>query len=153
MTPIGPTGPRFRTIPGNWGTGGANSYAALTTALSGSNNDLTYAAKSRGSASNSVRVRYVVAGNSTALSVSVSSNDITVNVATDSGGAATSTAAQVRDAVNASAPASALVTASNATGNDGTGVVAALSFTALSGGAEYVIGYGGNNTVSRQAPL
>jgi hypothetical protein len=110
------------------------SSATLTTALAGDNDDLTYTADARGTNGNNVRVTYVAAGVSTPLSVSVAGNDITVNLATDAGGAATSTAAQVRDAVNADAGASALVTAANATGNDGTGVVAAMPFASLADG-------------------
>jgi hypothetical protein len=109
-------------------------YATLTTALAGDNDDLTYTADARGSNGNDVRITYVVAGVDTSLSVAVAGNDITVNLATDGGGAATSTAAQVRDAVNADAGASPLVTVANATGNDGTGVVAAMSLTDLAGG-------------------
>lgn len=117
--------------------GGTMLRATLTTALAGTNNDLLYKANLRGAAGNNIRVRYVVAGASTPLSVAVSGNDITVNVATNGSSDATSTAAQVRDAVNASTDAGRLVTAENATGNDGTGVVAALAYTNLSGGASY----------------
>lgn len=117
--------------------GGTVLRATLTTALSGSNNDLLYKANLRGAAGNSIRVRYVVSGNNTPLSVAVSDNDITVNVATNGSAAATSTAAQVAAAVNAKTEAARLVTVENATGNDGTGVVTALSYTNLSGGASY----------------
>jgi hypothetical protein len=141
--PLGPTGPGIRSIPGRWSAVGVSNIASLTTALAGNNNDLTFtskAVKSAYTSGNTVRVRYVVAGNNTALSVAVAGNDITVNVATDGGGAATSTAAQVRDAINASGPAAALVTAANAAGNDGTGVVVALAYTNLSGGSDWVVG-------------
>jgi hypothetical protein len=127
---------------GGWTTGGTNSAASLTTALAGANNDLTYTAKSRGTGGNSTRIRYVVAGANTPLSVSVSGSDITVNVATDGSSNPTSTANAVLAAVNASTPASALVTASLAAGNDGTGVVATLAFTSLTGGTNWVIGGG-----------
>lgn len=49
--------------------------------------------------------------------------------------AITSTAAQVKAAIDGSTPAAALVTVANAGGNDGTGVVTALAATALAGGA------------------
>lgn len=136
---IGPSSPRFRSL-GSRVSLGAQTGAALTTALTGTNNDLTYSSVNRGPAGNDISVRYVVAGNSTALSVSVSGKDITVNVATDSGGAATSTAAQIRTAVLAATAAAALVSVANATGNDGTGVVTALARTSLTGGAGYRIG-------------
>lgn len=143
--PIGPTGSRFRRIAGSFQMGGTISPATLTTALTGTNNDLTYTSKSAGnnySAGNSVRVRYVVAGNNTALSVSVSGSDITVNVATDGSGNPTSTAAQLRTAVLASTPAAALVDVALAAGNDGTGVVTALAFTNLAGASDYTLATG-----------
>lgn len=119
---------------------GFREAASVTTSMAGTNNDLTLTAKSDGTGGNSIRFRIVVSGASTALSVSVSGNDITVNSATNAGSAATSTAAQVRDAINGNGPASALVTAALASGNDGTGVVAALGFTNLSGGRNLVAG-------------
>lgn len=135
-------------IPGRWGAFGTKTRATLSTNLTGTNNDLTYTAKAGGqeadsanyAAGNLVTVAYVVAGNNTALSVDVTDTDIVVNVATDGGGAATSTAAQVRTAVLADADAANLVDVSLKTGNDGTGVVTALAETALAGGQNYVIG-------------
>lgn len=125
--------------------GGTFSKAKLTTALAGTNNDLTYTAKAGGvshALGNAVTVAYVVAGVSTALSVSVAGNAITVNVATNASSVAVSTAAQVSAAVAAIAPATALVSVANADGNDGTGVVAAMAATALTGGQDYVLGVG-----------
>lgn len=114
----------------------AGQFATLTTALAGANDDLKYTADARGSSGNDIRIAYVAAGVSTPLSVSVAGKDITVNLATDAAGVATSTAAQVRDAVNADAGASALVTVADETGNDGTGVVADMSPTNLAGGSD-----------------
>lgn len=121
-------GKRFILIPG--------TKAVLTTALTGANNDLTYTAVQPGAAGNSVTIRYVVAGTSTPLSVSVNKETraITVNVATDGAGAATSTAAAVRNAVNAHAEAQNIVQTANAAANDGTGVVTALAATPLATG-------------------
>lgn len=109
--------------------------ATLTTALAGSNNDLKFTAKTGGPAGNSIRVAYVVAGNSTPLTISVAGFDITVNVATDGGGAATSTATLVKGALESNGDAARLISVENAPSNDGSGVVAALAFTALSGGS------------------
>jgi hypothetical protein len=109
--------------------------AALTTALSGANNDLVFTAVTAGPEGNSIRIKYVVAGTGTPLSVEVAALDITVNVATDGGGAATSTATQVAAAIAAHPVASQLVTTANAAANNGSGVVAALSFTNLTGGS------------------
>jgi hypothetical protein len=92
------------------------------------------------------RVVFVVSGNNTPLSVSVGgtpARDITVNVATDGGGLPTSTAAQVRTALLASAPATALVTPTLV--GDGTGTVAAAAIASLATGArllEMKIGQG-----------
>jgi hypothetical protein len=109
--------------------------ATLTTALTGTNNDLVFTAKRGGASFNSVRVRYVDPATPNATqSISVSGNDITVNLATNATPAITSTAAQILAAINADASASKLVTASLAASNDGTGVVTALAYTNLSGG-------------------
>lgn len=70
----------------------------------------------------------------------VAGRDITVNSATNGSAVATSTSAQVKAAIEASAAASALVTVAHATGNDGTGTVAALAYTALTGGQSIVVG-------------
>lgn len=136
---FGPSGSRFRSL-GATVIGGFKTNARLTTALTGTNNDSTFTATRPGAAGNDIRIRYVVSGVSTPLSVAVSGNDITVNVATSGASAATSTAAQVNAAVNAHATASSMVSAANATGNDGTGVVTALAFTNLTGGTNHRIG-------------
>lgn len=140
-------------LPGSWGAFGVAVNGVLTTALAGSNNDLTYTARGAGTAGNSVTIAYVVAGASTPLSVSVAGNAITVNVATDGSSAATSTAAQVAAAVNAYAAASTKVTVANAIGNDGTGVVTALSTTPLASGADWTIASGPSGWQRVQAPL
>lgn len=139
---IGSSKPRYRRMAGSWGAFGNKANATQTTAFAGTNNDIKITAKDRGTGGNSVRVAFVVAGASTPLSVSVSGNDITVNVATNGSSAATSTASQVVAALNAHAGASALIIAALAAGNDGTGVVAAQTITALSGGSNWTIGLG-----------
>jgi hypothetical protein len=113
---------------------GIGNRATLTTALAGSNNDFMVFARALGTPGNSVRVRIVVSGASTPLSVTASGNDITINSATNGSSQAISTAQQVVDAINNSLTASPLVWARVAEGNDGTGVVAALAFTNLTGG-------------------
>jgi hypothetical protein len=77
-------------------------------------NDLTIAAVNPGAPSSP-------------LSIQVSGNDITVSLATNSSGALTSTAAQVRNAINAHPAASALVFAYTYRGNAGNGVVQATT--------------------------
>jgi hypothetical protein len=113
----------------------AAARAALTTALTGTNNDVIVTALYPGVEGSSIRFRIVVAGVSTAASVAVSGLDITFNSATSAGSVATSTGAQMIAAVNADPAAAKLVFLQNAAANDGTGVIAALAFTNLTGGA------------------
>lgn len=123
---LGPLGSRsFR---------GIGNRATLTTALAGTNNDLTLIARKTGTAGNAITFRIVVAGNNTPASVSVAGSAITFNAATNGAGAATSTAKQAVTALLASTAAQALVWAQVAVpGNDGTGVVVALAATNLAG--------------------
>jgi hypothetical protein len=107
--------------------------AAITTACVNSDSNITYTAKTVGPNGTSIRVRYVVAGNNTDLSVSVSGNDITVNVATNAGGSPTSTATLIKAAVDGNGPASALV--STALVGTGAGVVNAFGYTNLIDGS------------------
>jgi hypothetical protein len=113
----------------------APQKATLTTALTGADNDLTFTARAAGPGGNSITVGYVVSGVNTPLGVTVSGFAITVNVATDGAGTATSTASQVLAAIQGNQDAVALVTAALATGNSGAGVVTAMAATALSGGS------------------
>ncbi|HKU53072.1 MAG TPA: hypothetical protein VJQ25_11425, partial [Nitrospira sp.] len=94
--------------------------ATLTTALAGTNNDLLFRAKPAGTVGNAYRVRIVVSGANTPLSVSLSGTDLTINSATSAGSAATSTAAQVLAALLADAPTMAKFEVELASGNDGT---------------------------------
>lgn len=69
------------------------AYAALSTNLSGSNNDLVWTAVTAGRSGNDITVAYVNPGTpSASLSVSVSNTAITVNLATDAGTAQVETA-------------------------------------------------------------
>lgn len=132
--------------------GAVNSNGQLATNFGG-NADVQYVAKAVGTAGNLVTVAYVVAGNNTALSVSVTGNAITVNLATSAGGAPTSTADQVIAAVNASGPASALVGASRAANQNGTGVPTAMTVTLLGGGATLSFGQQSNAPLPRIPPI
>lgn len=135
-----------RNIGGPWAAYGIHARGQLTTALTGTNNDLVFDAVRAGVGGNATTIAYVVAGANTPLSVTRSGAAITVNVATNGSSVATSTAAQVRDAINNSGEAGFLVRASNAPGNDGTGVVTAMAATALTGGADATIGKGSGRT-------
>jgi hypothetical protein len=112
--------------------------ATLTTAFAGNHNDLKFTAKPAGTVGNGYRVAFVVSGASTPLSVGLSGNDVTVTVQTNGSSVAISTAAQVLAALQASAPISAKFEVALAAGNDGTGVVAALALTNLTGGTQTV---------------
>lgn len=112
---------------------GIGNRASLTTALAGANNDVALYARTPGTGGNSIRFRIVVAGVSTAASVVVAGNDITFNSATSAGSAAISTANEMLTMLRNDVNVRPLIHAQLAPGNDGTGVVAALAFTNLSG--------------------
>lgn len=120
--------------------------ATATVNPAGDDNGLVYTARQYGAGGNTIAVQYVdPAGNSKALSVRVEENLIRVSLATNGGGTITSTAAQVKAAIEASAQANALVsiaimTADTGTADDGSGVVTAMARTTLSGGAGTGIG-------------
>lgn len=110
----------------------AKVAATLATGSAGSNTGITWTAVRAGAVGNDITVRMVNPGTTASLSVSVSGKAITVNLAYSGG--ITSTAAQVRTAVLASAAAAALVTPTLTGGNSGAGVVSAVGATNLSGG-------------------
>jgi hypothetical protein len=112
--------------------------ATLLTGVVGSNNAITWTAVTAGKAANAITIHLKdPKANSQALSVAVSLNAITVNLATDIAGAITSTAADIIAAITASAPASLLVTAANTGISTGVGVVgASIKARALSGGLD-----------------
>ena len=109
------------------------ALASYLTTCTNAESNILYTSKVIGPNGALIRVRYVVSGTNTALSVSVSGNDITVNVATNGSGAATSTATQVKAAVDGSGPASALVT--TALSGLGTGIVEAFGYRNLQDGS------------------
>lgn len=108
----------------------AQTHAYLVTALTGTHNDLTYIQRAAGAAA--VSVEYIdPSANDAALSIAVTSNKITVNLATGPAGAITSTAAQIKAAIEAHSTARTKAVVQLATGNNGTGVVIALAETPL----------------------
>lgn len=128
---------------------GAPEDAAQATANvnpTGDENGLTYTAKEYGAGGNDIAVTYVdPAAASQSLSVSVTGKSIVVSLATNGGSTITSTAAQVLAAINASGPASELVSvaimaADTGGADDGSGVVTAMAATSLAGGAGTGIG-------------
>lgn len=109
--------------------------ATVTINMTNALADLTYTAKETGYAGNDIAVTHVdPAGANKTLAVSVSGTDITVSLATNGGSAITSTAAQVKAAVNAHATASGLVTCEDE--GAGTGVVNAVVKTNLAAGTD-----------------
>lgn len=115
----------------------AEVKASLKTGVVGSNNAVTWTAKGTGVNGNKVRLRLVNPGTvSAALSVSVSGQEITVNLATSAGSAITTTAAQLMTAITASAPATALLGTAATGASSGAGVLTAVPWTYLSGGVD-----------------
>lgn len=125
-----------------------STNATVTTSLTGTNNDLTFTAVYTGQQGNNITITYIVAGINTPLSVVVSGTNIVVYVATDGSGNPISTAAEIAAAIAANPAASALISVSNAPGNDGTGIVTAMPTTSLGGGMGVVqpINNGGPST-------
>ena len=102
----------------------------------GRDGEVTYTAVTAGTAGNSITIKHVVAGSETPLSVVVTDTDIVVNLETNTGNAAISTAAEVVAAIAGDEDASALVTAAVAPiDDDGDAVAAAVAETPLAGGA------------------
>lgn len=111
--------------------------ATLTTGVVASHNAITFTADAEGTDGNDITVALVdPSGNNISLQVSCTGTAISVRLATDGSGVITSTATLVIAAVNAHQAASALVTAANAGASNGSGVVAAVAATALSGGKD-----------------
>jgi flagellar hook protein FlgE len=102
---------------------GQHQQAALTASIAGLNNDIAYTAVDYGGEGENITIQYIDGGNTGAVSttISVTGNAISVTVTTD--GANYPTANAVIAAIAGDVNASALVTAANATGNDGTGEV------------------------------
>ncbi|MEW6266809.1 MAG: hypothetical protein AB1641_27355 [Thermodesulfobacteriota bacterium] len=107
--------------------------ATMTTNLTGASNNLEFTAVQPGLTGGQIRIEYrVPAVNNSPLTITVTGNDVIVNLATNAVGAPFSTAIQVATAVNADVIASALVTASLIEDDKGQGLVMAMSPTQLS---------------------
>jgi len=119
--------------------GSANTQASLTTALTGTNNDLKFTAYDSktwyGTLGNAITIAYVNAGASKPLAITVSGSAISVQLATNGSSVITSTANDILAAINADATTSKMVVATLAAGNTGAGVVTALTATHLASGA------------------
>lgn len=130
----------LRAYDGTLGTATLDSTPA--------DSDLTFTAKSKHIGSDKISVTLVDPGApSAALGVVVTDREIVVNLATSTASAITSTAAQVKTAIEASSPANALVTVELETA--GAGVVEAIAKTTLDGQKVITIKLGeGNLTYS-----
>ena len=119
--------------------------ATLAVNPTGDDNALTYTARAYGAEGNSISISYVDPGGTTAaLAVSVFRQAITVSLAR-AASAITSTAAEVKAAIEASGAANQLVTVAilasdSGAGDDGSGIVTAMAAAPLAGGAGTAIG-------------
>lgn len=104
------------------------------TALTGTNNDISWIARVPGASSLSVVYTDPSAANAS-LSVSYATNVVTISLATNASSAITTTANQIIAAVNASQSVKNQVAAVLKGSDDGTGVVTALSSSALAANA------------------
>jgi hypothetical protein len=113
----------------------AGDAAAVTTAMTGTNNDITITADTAGTIGNGYSIELLAgSGTTQALSVTTSDNlkfSVTLARAAD---AISTTATQLVAALNAYAPFAALMTAAVKSGDNGSGVVTALAETDLTGG-------------------
>lgn len=112
--------------------------AALATGVVGSNNAITWTARTPGAGGNSIRITLTNAGATKPLTVDVANNglDINIQLATDGSSVITSTAQNVMDAVQANGAANALVSTANTSTSTGAGLVAAVAQTALAAGSD-----------------
>lgn len=112
--------------------------ATLATGSASSNNGLTWTSKLYGIQGNDITVHLKdPKANSSSLAIAVSGKAITVNLATNSSGAITTTAAQLKTAIEANTAAHALVGVANTGASTGAGVVgASFRFAYLTGGAD-----------------
>lgn len=112
--------------------------SSLTFNMTAANADLTYTANVDGSAGNDITITHLQeVGNSRPLTVSVSANNqILVSLATSAVGVITSTAAQVKAAINAHPQASLLVTCEDE--GAGAGIVNDMALANLAGGQDAI---------------
>ena len=112
--------------------------AKLATGVVGSNNAITFTAKTPGEGAHTIKVQLLdPSANDQDLSVSVVGDTIVISLKTGSVGAIESTALQVIAAVNAHLVAKTMVTAANTGASTGAGVVAAVAATALDDGEDW----------------
>lgn len=107
--------------------------AALSTNLTGNNNDLVFTAVPVGTAGNAITVQYIDPAHADiSLSVAIVGNAIRITLATDSGGTITT----IADDISALTDFNDLVTVADKAANDGSGLVIAMAPTRLANGAD-----------------
>ncbi len=115
--------------------GNGTTNATLATGLVDSNSGITYTANALGTPSNNITVTYTTGTNNLHSStLTITGNSIVVNLS-NTNGTSNATAAQIISLINGNATANAMLTAANTTGSAGSGTVATLNPTFLSGGA------------------
>lgn len=135
-----------RLLLSGYGVPDDAAYATVNVNPTGNDNGLTFTALAPGVGGNEISIVYVdPEENDAALTVTVSGAAITVNLATSEVGAITTTAAEIKTAIEAHAVADTLVavtilTSDTGTGDDGSGVVTAMAEASLTGGAGTGIG-------------
>lgn len=111
-----------------------NDQAKVSIDPAGNNNAIVVTAVPTGSAGNGIALSLRNNGNSLPLAITVTGTQIVVQLATDAGGAITTTANALIAAIAADARASLLVTIANAAGNDGTGLMTTANASILRDG-------------------
>ena len=103
-------------------------YARYQTRLNGDDNDLIITALEKGEPGENISIQYVDPGAANQpLSVTVTGNQITVNLATDLNGTITTTAEDIMDMLNSDASTRDLVAVEREAGQTGLGRVTAMS--------------------------
>lgn len=131
---------RYRIVITTSGAVGGPAAAYTDTSLSGANNDIQFEAVSAGTAGNNISIRYLTSAGYTSTSVdtTVSGNtiDVTVYLGASADGTVSATAADVLSAVLNDASAAMYISGGYVVGNDGSGVVTAMNWAIMDGGAE-----------------
>lgn len=133
----------FVAVSGGFGGGtlavqyatAAGVSASLTTAMAGSENDVTLTAIKAGTAGNSYTLTLTdPSANNAELTVTFDGTDIEASLATNESGTITTTANELVAALNLAPLSEGHYRAALAAANDGSGVVTALGQTSFSGG-------------------
>ena len=122
---------------GDFTVASAAVAASLDTGVVANNNAITFTANTAGIIGNDIKVALIdPSGNTQSLAVTVSGTYINISLATDGGGAITSTPTTIIAAIAASDPASTLVTATDTGVSTGASAVVAESVANLASGEE-----------------